>query len=778
MSGDVGTSRKAGDEQRLPLLEPVPAVEKQRSTLLTVCPFILGNEFCERLAFYGLATNLVTYVTQVMGGDPATAAIQVSIFEGTCYVTPLLGAYLADSRWGRYTTILVFSCVYLVGLVLLTGTSIFCIPAPGEEASGAQKAALMIALGTIAVGTGGIKPNVSAFGADQFRENDPQDRKEKESFFNFFYLAINIGSLLACTVVVYIQDSVSWTVGFAVPGVAMLLAVFCFLGGRSLYRHMPPTESPMARVAKVMMAALKNSHSNVSGSRVGDGTVHPPRWCERTGGGRSADHPAPSDPAPAAAAGSLLDLMHLPRRSKRTGGAGMAVGDPAPDSGSAHGSDMYKNAMLGKLQNGGLEGGLASKLSPRRGSIDTSSPACNPRHDAVPISSSKSFVWMDEAITEWQTSQGVVMHAEGLAGYSPKQVEEVKMVVRLMPVFFTTMLYWTIYTMMGMFFVQQGTIMARDITLPGGQTFELPSASMSLFNTASIIALIPVYDKVLEPWMKRKGIRMSLLSRIGWGMAIAVLSMLWAAGIEFWRLQRVHTCADTLSSGEGPFGCRSLPPLSIYWQAPAYLLVGASEVWASIGQLEFFYDQAPDVMRSCSMALQLLSTGIGSYLAGGLTAAVQGLSVELTGTQWLPRDLNQGRLDLFFLLMAVILSLNILAFALVARKFEYKAIEHRHVIAVATNESIPSLAHTHPMSVPGSASSSLVNDPSMPLLNPSPTAVASQHRRPPTGLPIRGARGAPAPRGGAAAVSQDDLSLYSRSLTYIPSSPNLPSQFR
>lgn len=69
--------------------------------------------------------------------------------------------------------------------------------------------------------------------------------------------------------------------------------------------------------------------------------------------------------------------------------------------------------------------------------------------------------------------------------------------------------------MMGMFFVQQGTIMARDITLPGGQTFELPSASMSLFNTASIIALIPVYDKILEPWMKRKGIRMSLLSRIG-----------------------------------------------------------------------------------------------------------------------------------------------------------------------------------------------------------------------------------------------------------------------
>lgn len=57
-------------------------------------------------------------------------------------------------------------------------------------------------------GTGGIKPNVSAFGADQFNEADPRDRREKESFFNWFYLAVNVGSLIASIVIVYIQDSV------------------------------------------------------------------------------------------------------------------------------------------------------------------------------------------------------------------------------------------------------------------------------------------------------------------------------------------------------------------------------------------------------------------------------------------------------------------------------------------------------------------------------------------------------------------------------------------
>ena len=78
--------------------------------------------------------------------------------------------------------------------------------------------ALLSCFGPLCLPEGGIKPNVSSFGADQFNEADPQDRREKESFFNYFYLAINVGSLFACTVIVYIQDEVSWTLGFGIPG--------------------------------------------------------------------------------------------------------------------------------------------------------------------------------------------------------------------------------------------------------------------------------------------------------------------------------------------------------------------------------------------------------------------------------------------------------------------------------------------------------------------------------------------------------------------------------
>lgn len=61
-----------------------------------------------------LSTNLILYLTRVMGQESGHAALQVSLFEGTCYLTPLLGAWLADSRWGRYKTIMVFSIIYFL----------------------------------------------------------------------------------------------------------------------------------------------------------------------------------------------------------------------------------------------------------------------------------------------------------------------------------------------------------------------------------------------------------------------------------------------------------------------------------------------------------------------------------------------------------------------------------------------------------------------------------------------------------------------------------------
>ncbi|KAJ4780889.1 Protein NRT1/ PTR FAMILY 8.5 [Rhynchospora pubera] len=78
------------------------------------CFFILGTECCERLAYFGIAKNLVTYLTKNLQEESAVAARNVTTWQGTCYLTPLIGAILADSYWGKYWTIASFATIYFV----------------------------------------------------------------------------------------------------------------------------------------------------------------------------------------------------------------------------------------------------------------------------------------------------------------------------------------------------------------------------------------------------------------------------------------------------------------------------------------------------------------------------------------------------------------------------------------------------------------------------------------------------------------------------------------
>ena len=89
---------------------------------------------------------------------------------------------------------------------------------------------------------GGIKPNLSALGADQFDDFGPKGEplKDKERFFTWYYFFINIGALLASTVLVYVQTSVSWTLGFALPTTLAIAAVAVYVVGWKGYRRLPP----------------------------------------------------------------------------------------------------------------------------------------------------------------------------------------------------------------------------------------------------------------------------------------------------------------------------------------------------------------------------------------------------------------------------------------------------------------------------------------------------------------------------------------------------------
>lgn len=126
-----------------------------------------------------------------------------------------------------------------------------------QKASTTQLAVFFGALYILAVGTGGTKPNISTIGADQFDDFEPKEKIQKLSFFNWWMFSIFFGTLFANTVLVYIQDNVGWTLGYALPTLGLLVSIGIFVAGTPFYRHRVPAGSPFTRMLKVIVSAIR-----------------------------------------------------------------------------------------------------------------------------------------------------------------------------------------------------------------------------------------------------------------------------------------------------------------------------------------------------------------------------------------------------------------------------------------------------------------------------------------------------------------------------------------
>ncbi|CAO2835337.1 unnamed protein product [Amaranthus hypochondriacus] len=515
--------------------------------------FIIWVEMAERLAYYGISGNLINFLTGKLGQSTATAAANVNAWSGVGSLSPVLGAVIADSFLGRFYTILVSSIIYILGLGLLTLSAMLpsqsCIneePMNNDTfgcSSHLQTMMFFIALYMVAIGQGGHKPCVQAFGADQFDGENPAESKAKSSFFNWWYFGLCTGSLLGIGVLSYVQENFNWGLGFGIPCIIMVISLLIFLLGTATYRYIiiSENESPFLRIGRVFVKAAR--HWNVK----------------------------------------------LP-----------VIGNKE----DAHGTQTRDGTH--------------------------------------------QFRFLDKASFD---------------GCSSSEVEEAKGVLRLFPIWATTLVYGIVYSQTSTFFTKQGITLERSI----GSTFVIPAAALQCFIGICIVIFIPIYDRVLVPiarYLTGKHAGISMLQRIGTGLFISILSMAVAAVTEKKRLQ---TAAH--------FGLIDLPdvtiPMKIWWLLPQYVLFAISEAFTMVGLQEFFYDQVPKELRSVGLSMYLSIFGWGGLLSSFLVSMINKVSSKCGEESWFSDNLNRAHLDYFYWLLSGLSVIGSSLFIYFAKSYIY-----------------------------------------------------------------------------------------------------------
>ncbi|XP_010481507.1 PREDICTED: protein NRT1/ PTR FAMILY 5.3 [Camelina sativa] len=543
-------------------------VRRSQSGRWKACSFVVVYEVFERMAYYGISSNLVIYMTTILHQGTVKSSNNVTNWVGTSWLTPILGAYVADAHLGRYITFVISSVIYLLGMALLTlSVSLPQLKPPKcstanvedcQKASVLQLAVFFGALYTLAIGTGGTKPNISTIGADQFDEFDPKEKIHKHSFFNWWMFSIFFGTFFATTVLVYIQDNVGWGLGYGLSTLGLAFSIFIFLLGTPLYRHKLPMGSPFTKMARVIVASLRKARTPMS---YGSTRLHELPPSEYASKGAFPIHSTPS-------------LRFLNRASLKT-----------------------------------------------------------------------------ESTNKWSLC-------------TITEVEETKQMLKMLPVLFVTFVPSMMLAQIMTLFIKQGTTLDRRLT----SNFSIPPASLLGFTTFSMLVFIVIYDRFFVKLTRRftgnpRGI--TLLQRMGIGMVLHIIIMIIASITERFRLK--------VAAEHGLNHQTVVPiPLSIFLLLPQYVLMGLADSFIEIAKLEFFYDQAPESMKSLGTSYTTTSMAVGNFMSSFILSSVSQITKN-QGRGWILNNLNESRLDKYYMFFAVLNLVNFLLFLVVITFYEYRA---------------------------------------------------------------------------------------------------------
>ncbi|OMO51660.1 Proton-dependent oligopeptide transporter family [Corchorus capsularis] len=525
-------------------------------------PYILGNETFERFASVGLLANFMVYLMREFHMDQVSASNVLNIWHGITNFAPLVGAFISDAYAGRFKTILVASFASLLGMVILTLTAWIPDLHPqckaGDHCNGPnsmQLGVLVTGLAMLSIGSAGIRPCSIPFGIDQFDPTTEEGAKGISSFFNWYYTTFTVVMMITLTLVVYIQDSVSWVIGFVIPTSLMALSIVLFLIGTRIYVFVKPQGSIFSSIAQVFVAAFKK------------------------------------------------------RKLKL----------PALDEGVFYDPPLKENVYV------------FSKL-PLTHQFRFLNKACMiTENDLKP----------DGSTNKWMLC-------------SIQEVEEVKCLIRIIPIWASAIISFTAISQQGTFTLSQALRMDRHL----GPKFQIPPGSVGIISMLTVGIFLPIYDRIIVPSLrkitKHEG-GITLLQRIGIGIFFSILAMVVAGIVEKKR-------RDSAMDG----------PISVFWLAPQLILMGFCEAFNMIGLIEFFNMEFTDHMKAVANSLQSISMAGASYLSTMVVNIVHNKTGGHWRPDWLTRDINAGRVDYFYYLIAVMGAFNFVYFLYVSYHYRYK----------------------------------------------------------------------------------------------------------
>ncbi|CAL5048411.1 unnamed protein product [Urochloa decumbens] len=293
-----------------------------------------------------------------------------------------------------------------------------------------------------------------------------------------------------------------------------------------------------------------------------------------------------------------------------------------------------------------------SSKQPAAGEIDTAISAA--AATAGDLSTELAFL---NRAAECQSGGG------GVLACTVQEVEDVKIVLMVLPIFFSTVMLNCCLAQLSTFSVEQAATMDTRV---GSLT--VPPASLPVFPVTFIILLAPVYDHVIIPFARRvTGTEMGIshLQRIGTGLVLSIVAMAVAAVVE---VKRKNVAADNgMTDSAAPL------PISFFWIAFQYLFLGSADLFTLAGLLEFFFSEAPSRMRSLATSLSWASLALGYYLSSVLVSIVNSATGRGGHRPWLQgASLNHYHLERFYWVMCVLSTLNYLFFLFWAIRYKYR----------------------------------------------------------------------------------------------------------